>query len=802
MTPRRPASYTIPAFAGGDNYNTNVAWERFTVDLTSYGCSTGCPDISLRFRLNSNAGDTPADGLYVDDLQIVDLASPGYQPATISVSSTPLREDFEAGTSKWYLGGNWAQTGSPVHSGSKGMSASNPVAGYYDNQADTLLEFAPILDLNGVTTPVLSFWNKYNISTTAPSHYVTVEVSQDAVNWSPNTANWSDLVWTTPTSTTTTPTHLNGPNLGWTRQLMSLSAYVNKKIHVRFRLLALSATASAAGKSWWLDDVYVGPISAITGYTSYSLPYNENWASATDLTNNWVAEGDWQTVNDWGAWHPDFPTDNFTPIPFKYDGVNPNAQWDTNYYHYYQGDGSFPTSGILPTAKVCTANGGPQISNFVTLFSSTVNQNTNNSLGFTYSDGVPTSSASNSTTGVKVGSLNGFKFTANSDTTKRELIVYIGANSSVGMLTVGTSDGTPQTLYFDSTSGGLRFDTVTIDYNSASAGNVLSVTYQQKTDYGSGNVKLLAATMTQPGGTGTTAALTVASATSPNGTVNLTTQGTADWAHWGLTTATDFNHKSLSSPCVKALLHGADAQVSHVWSSSNVPGGAPGNNAWSTDYADNVRFTAAFVRQMNVNAGTYHFWASADDGVRFSIDGVLQTPTTAGTYPWLSNSTNSWNWQSATSFFWEVPIAAGTHTFEVDYFQDGGGASLSFSVSEKTNVLHSNPLAANYTTKQDTAVYTNGYIAIPASATLHTTLIFDERWAMGNSSAAVDPRYVRDLTGWWPYLAGRNGQHQGCEQQRCFGSRHQLYLVWVQPVRCGKSYRFAEHEPELEYPLY
>src|SRR6201999_3430215 len=61
-----------------------------------------------------------------------------------------------------------------------------------------------------------------------------------------------------------------------------------------------------------------------------------------------------------------------------------------------------------------------------------------------------------------------------------------------------------------------------------------------------GNDSVLSATddvnvaVSNSSGTG----LLTASAANPSANTNLATQGTSDWAHWGLTAATSFNHKS------------------------------------------------------------------------------------------------------------------------------------------------------------------------------------------------------------------------------------------------------------------
>src|SRR3954465_14041449 len=49
------------------------------------------------------------------------------------------------------------------------------------------------------------------------------------------------------------------------------------------------------------------------------------------------------------------------------------------------------------------------------------------------------------------------------------------------------------------------------------------------------------------------AATLTGTVTTPPSSVNLTTEGTADWAHFGLSTANDINRKSTGGPQISAL---------------------------------------------------------------------------------------------------------------------------------------------------------------------------------------------------------------------------------------------------------
>ena len=137
---------------------------------------------------------------------------------------------------------------------------------------------------------------------------------------------------------------------------------------------------------------------------------------------------------------------------------------------------------------------------------------TDNFLGFTWSDGTPTASASNSTTGLYEA--NGeFTFTVPAGTASQTLKVYVGGVTAGAALSAHLSDGSaPDYMDGDpsfanpitgtlssAASGGFapdanHFDGVyTITFKAASAGQTLTITYGQTS--GGGNVTLQAASL-------------------------------------------------------------------------------------------------------------------------------------------------------------------------------------------------------------------------------------------------------------------------------------------------------------------
>ncbi|MCO4781912.1 MAG: S8 family serine peptidase [Candidatus Cloacimonetes bacterium] len=84
------------------------------------------------------------------------------------------------------------------------------------------------------------------------------------------------------------------------------------------------------------------------------------------------------------------------------------------------------------------------------------------------------------------------------------------------------------------------------------------------------------------------------------------------------------------------------------------------------------KFSAKAVGNFNFAKKDYTFNVKADDGVRLWIDGVLHI--------------NAWKNQSATQYTTTVPMTAGSHLVQIDYYENGGNTYLSNSWSYARNV--------------------------------------------------------------------------------------------------------------------
>lgn len=109
-----------------------------------------------------------------------------------------------------------------------------------------------------------------------------------------------------------------------------------------------------------------------------------------------------------------------------------------------------------------------------------------------------------------------------------------------------------------------------------------------------------------------------------------------------------FNNTGLSgSPVFTAQVD----NVSFNWGQGS-PGNGIANDFWS----------ARFTRQVWLDAGTYRFYATADDGVRVWVNNQLLI--------------DAWRVQAATSYFGDIALGSGNHTIRVEFFEDQGDAVL------------------------------------------------------------------------------------------------------------------------------
>jgi hypothetical protein len=112
-----------------------------------------------------------------------------------------------------------------------------------------------------------------------------------------------------------------------------------------------------------------------------------------------------------------------------------------------------------------------------------------------------------------------------------------------------------------------------------------------------------------------------------------------------------FSNMTLSG---QPVLTRDDAAISFDWGQGAPASGLPADG-----------FSARWTRTLNFAAGTYRFSLRSDDGVRLWIDGVLQI--------------DEWHNSDGRTYTREVNLAAGQHSLRLEYFENGGGALISFT---------------------------------------------------------------------------------------------------------------------------
>jgi len=145
------------------------------------------------------------------------------------------------------------------------------------------------------------------------------------------------------------------------------------------------------------------------------------------------------------------------------------------------------------------ASGNGKISNYKVVGHFGAIHYGDNPSAFTWSDGTPTHSALNSTTGVYVfGEQNGFTIVAPADLTAHTLTIYVGVYAAHGAFSAHLSDHSASAYTDDSlvNSSGVTNGAYTITYRAASAGQSLTVTFTDEKLYSLfGNIELQAATL-------------------------------------------------------------------------------------------------------------------------------------------------------------------------------------------------------------------------------------------------------------------------------------------------------------------
>ena len=112
-----------------------------------------------------------------------------------------------------------------------------------------------------------------------------------------------------------------------------------------------------------------------------------------------------------------------------------------------------------------------------------------------------------------------------------------------------------------------------------------------------------------------------------------------------------YNNKNLEGTPV---FERNDADINFNWLLDG-PGNGVGPDNFSVKWTRNTYFAA----------GTYRFFATVDDGLRLYVDDKLVI--------------DAWRVQPATNYFGDLRLSPGNHTLRVEYYEEGGSASVGLS---------------------------------------------------------------------------------------------------------------------------
>lgn len=275
----RPDGFGSSISAHNYKYNTNHAWVREQIELSSYiGIPSASPaptdplGIRVRFRLDARSNTNIDDGWYIDAICVREVNDE-------SVRTIPFAEDFEAGSDNWMMTGDWSLSSEHTHGGANALSDREGAD--YRHETYSYVELKPTMDLTTATSPVLYFFERYDLEDRDRSMVIVRPVDASGAplgNWerAPHSEQYRER------------------NYGWTRSEVDISSYAGQYIRVRFLLDTLYDGDVADG--WWIDDVQIlDRAVAEAGFQYNGDPYFED--VEVIVPGEWVFDHDWDTVN-------------------------------------------------------------------------------------------------------------------------------------------------------------------------------------------------------------------------------------------------------------------------------------------------------------------------------------------------------------------------------------------------------------------------------------------------------------------------------------------------------------------------
>jgi len=159
--------------------------------------------------------------------------------------------------------------------------------GMYAASATVTMTSTNNISLTGITSPILSFWTRWDIETGNDCGVLQISTNSGST-WTALTGTLSKAASGSGKQTPSGTPIYDGAHLAWTQETVDLSSYSGKQIKLRF---ALWTDASTNKDGWYVDDIaiyYYGvlPVELIS-FTAKSA-YNNivlNWKTATELNN-------------------------------------------------------------------------------------------------------------------------------------------------------------------------------------------------------------------------------------------------------------------------------------------------------------------------------------------------------------------------------------------------------------------------------------------------------------------------------------------------------------------------------------
>ncbi len=290
-----------------------TTWQWDGATATSIVGNTIDDDDDIRIRFRVTPGPTQADGFYVDEIRIDNLAQYSHRlwngtVGSFGVGNGELNDSIDTisnsgpanglpttWANRWFQSGGWTsvdpvsgytRSGSTALHDSYQTNAASPV-NYGANQVQ-IIEYRPVIDLRGTVTndnPYLEYWLRGAIGAGDQFRVeVAVENTTDSgVQTYNNMHGWNAWASVNTTAININPVaNLTAGQLNtWHRAHVDLSAYLGQRIRIRWVLESNGMTEA--------DGIYLDDVRLRMGAPVMSLPFTEDGATS----NNWVSEGTW-----------------------------------------------------------------------------------------------------------------------------------------------------------------------------------------------------------------------------------------------------------------------------------------------------------------------------------------------------------------------------------------------------------------------------------------------------------------------------------------------------------------------------